>query len=102
MDYSPKLPEHNVNVSQGHPLAEFFPLLVATIVIFLVVVGLAGLLVDQAVTYIDPELESELFASSPAQYDFEVEASSSEPLSCRASPMNFVSAWRCPTPLRWR
>ena len=76
MDYSPKLPEHNVNVSQGHPLAEFFPLLVATIVIFLVVVGLAGLLVDRAVTYIDPELESELFASSPAQYDFEVEASS--------------------------
>lgn len=76
MDYSPKLPEHNVNVSQGHPLAEFFPLLVATIVIFLVVVGLAGLLVDQAVTYIDPELESELFASSTAQYDFEVEASS--------------------------
>jgi len=76
LDYSPKLPEHNVNVSQGHPLAEFFPLLVATIVIFLVVVGLAGLLVDRAVTYIDPELESELFASSPAQYDFEVEASS--------------------------
>ena len=76
MDYSPKLPEHNVNVSQGHPLAEFFPLLAATIVIFLVVVGLAGLLVDRAVTYIDPELESELFASSLVQYDFDLEAPS--------------------------
>lgn len=76
MDYSPKQPEHNVNVSPAHPLTEFFPLLAAAITIFSVVAGLAGLLVDRAVTYIDPELESELFAGSPAQYNFDMEAPS--------------------------
>ena len=65
--------ERNVNVSQGHPRQIFRcwwrPSSFSD-------GGRIGRYCDQAVTYIDPELESELFASSPAQYDFEVEASS--------------------------
>lgn len=84
MDYEPKLPEHNVNVSHEHPLREFFTLLAAAIGIFLAVVAATGLLVDKAVDYIDPELEAKLFASSPDDYGFAVEAPSDAGLAMQS------------------
>lgn len=62
MQYTPKLPRHNNNVTHEHPLREFGVLLVAASIVFFGVLWVAGLFIDAAVDYIDPELEEQLFS----------------------------------------
>lgn len=62
MKYQPGLPEKNDNVSHEHPLREFFVLVAGTVAILVGILLVAGLFVDRAVEYIDPELEASIFA----------------------------------------
>ncbi|MFK7828469.1 MAG: M48 family metallopeptidase [Congregibacter sp.] len=48
-------------MSHEHPLREFFILLIGATAALLLILYLSGLLVDKAVQYVDPELESTLF-----------------------------------------
>ncbi len=61
MDYNPSLPEDNHNITHTHPLKEFIILLVGVLGIFVLAYFVLGLLVDNAVNHISPEIEAKLF-----------------------------------------
>jgi Zn-dependent protease with chaperone function len=60
MTYSPKLPEHNDNVSHTHPLREFFLILGGLLGLAAIAFWLLGMLVDVAVDRISPETEARI------------------------------------------
>jgi Zn-dependent protease with chaperone function len=60
MTYSPKLPEHNDNVSHTHPLREFFLILGGLVSLAGLAFWLLGMLVDVAVDRISPETEARI------------------------------------------
>ena len=60
MTYSPKLPEHNDNVSHTHPLREFFLILLGLLGLAGLAFWLLGMLVDVAVDRISPETEARI------------------------------------------
>ncbi len=62
MKYQPSLPEHNDNVSHHHPVREFVILIFGVVGLVVISFLILGLFVDQAVNYISPEDEAQLFA----------------------------------------
>lgn len=63
MEYKPRLPKHNSNISHQSPLKDFATLLAGIIAIFAVVYFSLGLIIDQTVKFISPQTEAELFSS---------------------------------------
>jgi len=63
MDYKPSLPDHNDNVSHNRPAREFLLLFSGLSAVFLAVFFILGAFVDQAVNYISPEMEANIFFS---------------------------------------
>lgn len=63
MEFKPGLPERNSNVSDKHPLKEFFSLMAGLSLFLLVIYVVLGFLVDIAVGWISPEDELKLFRS---------------------------------------
>ncbi len=64
MEYEPKLPEENNNVSPAHPLKEFFILVVGLVFLIIAIYAILGFLVDVAVRQISPEKETQWFRDS--------------------------------------
>ncbi|PWF43684.1 M48 family metallopeptidase [Massilia glaciei] len=58
MEYAPKLPEQNDNVSHNRPLREFVQILLTLLVLSLFVFWCMGLAVDYAVEHMDPDTEA--------------------------------------------
>lgn len=63
MKYRGVLPEHNDNVSKGHPLKELASMLSAVMLILLLVYWLLGFLIDWAVDEISPQTEVQFYQS---------------------------------------
>lgn len=68
MQYVPKLPEENVNVSHSSPLKDFIILLTGLMGIIAGVYILLGFAVDWAVENMDPEMEAKVFG----EFDFDI------------------------------
>jgi Zn-dependent protease with chaperone function len=64
MKYHAALPERNDNVSDGHPLKEFFLLLGAAAGLLIALYVVLGFFVDYAVDYVSPETEVRIFAAA--------------------------------------
>lgn len=63
MEYRPRQPEHNVNVSPGHPLAEFGQLLLGLLAVLAVLYAVLGLVVDTVVDHLSVETEQAIYDS---------------------------------------
>lgn len=63
MEYKPRLPKRNSNVSHEHPLREFFILIGWSVALIVGVYWLLGLFIDIAVDYISPETEQSLYSA---------------------------------------
>lgn len=63
MDYRPSQPEHNVNVSEVHPLKEFFSLLAGLILFLTCVYLILGLVIDYTVDHLSVDTELALMES---------------------------------------
>jgi Zn-dependent protease with chaperone function len=61
MEYKPRLPKRNSNVSHEHPLREFFILIGGSAALIVGVYWLLGLFIDIAVDYISPATEQSLY-----------------------------------------
>lgn len=61
MNFEPRVPRDDVNVTPRHPLKEGAVLVVGVIVVVAVVIGLATLLVDHIVPYLPPSWEATIF-----------------------------------------
>lgn len=75
MEYKPSLPENNDNVSHEQPVREFLLLSFGITVFLLIVFWILGLLVDQAVDYITPEMEAMIFSAAGGSASESVESS---------------------------
>ncbi len=75
MKYQPSLPERNDNVSHQQPVREFIILLLGVIGLVVLSFWILGLFVDQAIEYISPEDETQLFAKIDLKWEFEEMAS---------------------------
>ena len=63
MEYKPRLPKSNSNVSHQSPVKDFITLLTGVVAIIIVVYFLLGLLIDQTAQYISPKTEAEFFVN---------------------------------------
>lgn len=61
MNFEPRLPRDDVNVTPRHPLKDGAVLVAGVIVVVAVVIGLASLLVDRLVPYLPPSWEATIF-----------------------------------------
>ncbi|WP_454064842.1 M48 family metallopeptidase [Candidatus Nitrospira salsa] len=70
MKYQPSLPERNDNVSHQHPIREFGILILSIIGVAVISFWILGFFIDQAVGYISPEDEVQLFAKIDLDWEF--------------------------------
>ncbi|WP_447968564.1 M48 family metallopeptidase [Nitrospira sp. M1] len=75
MKYQPSLPEHNDNISHQHPVREFVILLLGVLGLVVLSFWILGVFVDQAVDYISPEDEAQLFGKININWEFGESAS---------------------------
>ena len=71
MQYVPRLPDENVNVTDSSPLKDFVILLTGLLGIITAVYVLLGLAVDWAVERMDAEMENRVFGDF--QFDIPLE-----------------------------
>lgn len=70
MKYQPSLPERNDNVSHQHPIREFGILILSIIGVVVISFWILGFFVDQAVDFISPEDEAQLFGKIDMDWGF--------------------------------
>ena len=63
MEFKPRLPKRNSNVSHQSPFKDFSTLMLGIIAIFVAIYFSLGLVIDQTVEYVSPQAEAKFFAN---------------------------------------